>query len=116
MALVDDQQGETAVVEARQVAHHRLHRAEDHLAGGFLAPQAGTEDVRFEPVGPVLGMVLLDQLTHVGQHQHPATCQARQLGDDQRLAAAGGQHHHRRRVTGAKMFDDMRHGLALIRA
>jgi hypothetical protein len=41
-------------------------------------------------------MVLRDQLFDVRQHQHAATRQTRQLGDDQAFACAGGQDNGRR--------------------
>ncbi len=123
VAFVDHQQreahiggGHALVGEGLEIAHHRLHRTEYHLAGGLLAPQPGAEDVRLEPIGLVLGVVLLDQLAHMRQHQHAATSQPRQLGDHQRLAAAGGQHHHRRVMALTEVLDHSRHRLLLIGA
>ncbi len=59
-------------------------------------------------------MILLDQLTHVGQHQNPPSGQAGQFGDDQRLAAAGGQHHHRGLIGLTKVTNDAFHRITLI--
>ncbi|MND75287.1 hypothetical protein D3C80_668990 [compost metagenome] len=113
VALVDDEQGERPIKRG-QVAGHRLHRAEHHLGVRLLAGQSGGEDVGLESPGLVLGVVLLHQLLDVGQHQHPATGLAGQLGDHQTLARPCGQHHHGGIRVLAKVADHGVDGVGLI--
>ncbi|SVK50287.1 Uncharacterised protein [Acinetobacter baumannii] len=104
MAFIDDQQRKGAV-EQRQVARHRLHAAEHHLAGALFLLQPGGEDVRLQAVGAVFCVVLRHQFLDVRQHQHSPTGAFRQLGDHQAFAGAGRQHDQRRLGMPPEMVD-----------
>src|SRR5690554_6784068 len=114
VALIDHQERKGAVLKSGQIAYYRLHRAKYHLTAALLAPQAGTEDICLKAVSPVLGVVLLDQLAHVGQHQYPPPGQTRQFSNHQGFTTAGRQRHHGGVVRGTEMGHHPAHRFLLI--
>ena len=114
VALIDDQQRKGAV-KLRQVARHRLHAAEHHLALALFTRQAGGENIRLQPQRAIFAVVLRHQLFNVSQHQHAASRHARQLGDNQAFTGAGRQHDNRRLLGTAEVVERGGNRFLLIR-
>ena len=113
VTLVDNQQRKLAAKQI-QVAGDRLHAAKDNLTVALFTLEPGGENIGLQPQRAILGVVLRDQLFDVRQHQHAATRQAGQLGNDQAFACAGREDNRCRFPVFAKPGEGGVNGFLLI--